>query len=160
MQAFTQVAMSMARDACVQFQELPLEIFTSPSDRTALSLLLKARRYRRRENPNGDLSLATEGTAVPLSQLQTGFPAAVTMLKDRLEFCAAYVRAVLRGEVNPDPEIGRFLAGALCANPGADQESMEQVMQNLLQDNLMLTHLTSLAKLQFSIAEKLNTSFF
>ncbi|CBZ54091.1 putative eukaryotic translation initiation factor 3 subunit 5 [Neospora caninum Liverpool] len=176
--AYMQVPMNMAKDACFQFQELPLELFASSSDRAGLSLLLKVREANRRHrqqhegNRASALSSSAPSSAAAVAAIsdtpgvagvpviKQGLGAALEKLSDQLNKCGAYVRSVLDGSEKADPEIGRFLSKALCVEAVQDLEVFEQMCQNALQDNLMVVHLTSLARLQFAVAEKLNTSFF
>lgn len=170
--AYMQVPMTMAKDACFQFQELPLDLFASSSDQTGLSLLLKVRQASRRHRqlegarpgaapPTQVAAALSESPAVPgVPAIRQGLGAALEKLSEQLGKCSGYVRNVLEGSEKADPEIGRFLSKALCVEAVQDLEVYEQMCQNTLQDNLMVAHLTSLARLQFSVAEKLNTSFF
>ncbi|PHJ24660.1 eukaryotic translation initiation factor 3 subunit [Cystoisospora suis] len=178
--AYMQVPMNMAKDACFQFQELPLELFTSSSDRAGLSLLLKVREanWKWRQQQEGSNSRAGALAGTPFSSagavaalsdtpavagvpvIKQGLGAALEKLADQLARCGVYVQDVLDGKEKADPEIGRFLSKALCVEAVQELEIFEQMCQNALQDNLMVVHLTSLARLQFAVAEKLNTSFF
>ncbi|CDJ63263.1 eukaryotic translation initiation factor 3 subunit 5, putative [Eimeria necatrix] len=157
---YTQVQMTMAREACFQFHELPLELYATPSDRVGLQLLQKVRTAHRSHPPRAEDLTEPASEGVLLSDITDGLNAELEQLQEKLEICAAYVRRVLNGEVEPDPEVGRFLSSALSAATEPDLEAFEQLCQNTLQDSLMAAHLARLAKLQFAVAQKLNTSFF
>ncbi|KAL8446139.1 hypothetical protein Emag_004825 [Eimeria magna] len=155
------VKMTMAREACFQFHELPLELYATPSDRLGLRLLQKVRTSHCGPTPSAELlaePAAAEG--VPLAEVRDGLDAELEQLQEKLAICAAYVRSVLNGEREADPEIGRFLSSALSGATEPELENFEQRCQNTLQDSLMAAHLSRLARLQFTIAQKLNTSFF
>ncbi|KAL8452253.1 hypothetical protein Emed_001414 [Eimeria media] len=158
---YTQVQMTMAREACFQFHELPLELYATPSDRLGLRLLQKVRNSHCGPTPSAEVlaePAAAEG--VPLSEVRDGLDAELEQLQEKLAICAGYVRSVLNGETEADPEIGRFLSSALSGATEPELENFEQRCQNTLQDGLMAAHLSRLARLQFTIAQKLNTSFF
>ncbi|KAL8275541.1 hypothetical protein Esti_000492 [Eimeria stiedai] len=158
---YTQVQMTMAREACFQFHELPLELYATPSDRLGLRLLQKVRTSHCGPTPSAELlaePAAAEG--VPLAEVRDGLDAELEQLQEKLAICAAYVRSVLNGETEADPEIGRFLSSALSGATELELENFEQRCQNTLQDSLMAAHLSRLARLQFTVAQKLNTSFF
>lgn len=157
---YTQVQMTMAREACFQFHELPLELYSTPSDRIGLRLLQKVRTSFRSHPPSAESLAVPAGEGVPLSDLHDGLDAELEQLQAKLLFCANYVRSVLNGETEPDPEVGRFLSSALSGAAEPELEAFEQLCQNTLQDSLMAAHLATLAKLQFAVAQKLNNSFF
>ncbi|OEH79946.1 eukaryotic translation initiation factor 3 subunit [Cyclospora cayetanensis] len=158
---YTQVQMTMAREACFQFHELPLELYATPSDRIGLRLLQKVRTGSHRSQPVPPEALtepAAEG--VPLSDMRDGLNAELEQLQEKLSICSSYVRSVLNGETCPDPEVGRFLSSALSGTAEPELENFEQLCQNTLQDSLMAAHLARLTKLQFAVAQKLSNSFF
>ncbi|KAL8429350.1 hypothetical protein Efla_001188 [Eimeria flavescens] len=157
---YTQVQMTMAREACFQFHELPLELYATPSDRIGLRLLQKVRASHYSQAPSAEMLAEPAAEGVPLADLRDGLDAELEQLQEKLGVCAAYVRSVLNGETEPDPEIGRFLSSALSGATEPELESFEQRCQNTLQDSLMAAHLSRLARLQFQVAQKLNTSFF
>lgn len=150
----------MAREACFQFHELPLELYATPSDRIGLRLLQKVRTLHRTNPPTAEYLAEPTSDGVPLSDVGDGLNAELEQLQEKLSICAAYVRSVLNGETEADPEVGRFLSSALSSASEPEIESFEQLCQNTLQDSLMAAHLARLAKLQFAVAQKLNTSFF
>lgn len=152
--------MTMAREACFQFHELPLELYATPSDRLGIRLLQKVRNSHRSQSTNGEYLAEPPADGVPLADMQDGLNAELEQLQSNLHFCASYVRSVLSGETEADPEVGRFLGSALSGAAEPELESFEQLCQNSLQDSLMAAHLARLAKLQFAVAQKLNTSFF
>ncbi|CDI80420.1 eukaryotic translation initiation factor 3 subunit 5, putative [Eimeria praecox] len=157
---YTQVQMTMAREACFQFHELPLELYASPSDRIGLRLLQKVRTAHRSHPPKAEELMEPAADGVLLDEMGDGLSAELEQLQEKLEICASYVRSVLNGETEPDPEVGRFLSAALSGATESELENFEQLCQNTLQDSLMAAHLARLAKLQFAVAQKLNNSFF
>lgn len=157
---YTQVQMTMAREACFQFHELPLELYATPSDRVGLRLLQKVRTLLRSQPPTAEYLAEPAGEGVPLAEVPDGLNAELEQLQEKLVICASYVRGVLSGESEPDPEVGRFLSSALSGAAEPELENFEQLCQNTLQDSLMAAHLARLAKLQFAVAQKLNNSFF
>lgn len=152
--------MTMAREACFQFHELPLELYATPSDRVGLRLLQKVRTLHRSQPPTAEYLAEPAGEGVPLAEVPDGLNAELEQLQEKLVICASYVRGVLSGESEPDPEVGRFLSSALSGAAEPELENFEQLCQNTLQDSLMAAHLARLAKLQFAVAQKLNNSFF
>lgn len=152
--------MTMAREACFQFHELPLELYATPSDRIGLRLLQKVRTLQRSQPPTADDLAEPTAEGVPLADVRDGLDAELEQLQEKLSICSSYVRSVLNGETEPDREVGRFLSSALSGATEPEIENFEQLCQNTLQDSLMAAHLARLAKLQFAVAQKLNNSFF
>lgn len=64
-----------------------------------------------------------------------------------------------KGEREGDAEIGRALMRTICLETLLPQEEVKAMCESSIQDNLMIAYLTNLARLQFTVAEKLNTSF-
>ncbi|KAF8822956.1 putative eukaryotic initiation factor-3, subunit 5 [Cardiosporidium cionae] len=145
--AFMQVPMQIVKESLFQFQEIPLEMYTSPTDRIGVSMLLKAR------------EVAKQSRGDEVIPLKDGFYVALTRLAYLLRKCSEYVTGVLNETEKPDTDIGRLLSKALAIDFVADADQFEEMCQNTLQDNLMVSHLSNLARLEFSLAERLNTSF-
>lgn len=74
-----------------------------------------------------------------------------------MTLCSPY--SLKRGECDADPEIGRAIMRTICLETLLPQEDVEAMCESSIQDNLMIAYLTNLARLQFIVAEKLNTSF-
>eukprot|EP00922_Rhytidocystis_sp_ex-Travisia-forbesii_P016312 GHVS01024275.1.p1 GENE.GHVS01024275.1~~GHVS01024275.1.p1 ORF type:complete len:353 (-),score=90.89 GHVS01024275.1:121-1179(-) len=176
-QAFMQVPMTLVKEACFQFQQIPMEMHTSHAEKAGMSVLLKARRQQQQQEQQKqqqqDIELqqqqqpATSATAATSSSpsippLKDGFEASLGSLQNLLLVCRQYVEGVLDGTATADSDLGRLLVTSLCAGEGnsMDSEHFEKMCQTSVQDTLMVSYLASLARLQFAVAEKLNTSFF
>eukprot|EP00922_Rhytidocystis_sp_ex-Travisia-forbesii_P002632 GHVS01003899.1.p1 GENE.GHVS01003899.1~~GHVS01003899.1.p1 ORF type:complete len:357 (+),score=87.44 GHVS01003899.1:118-1188(+) len=184
--AFLQVPIGLVKEACCQFHQIPMEIHTSQAEKAGMSVLLKASQQQRAATSTAIASAAaaqladgSSSTAASSSsaadhtttiatvagggqQLKEGFEASLEKLQELLAQSRRYVEAVLEGKQTPDSELGRFLQGSLCGGEGSlmDSEQYEKMCQTSVQDTLMISYLTALARIQFAVAEKLNTSFY
>eukprot|EP00922_Rhytidocystis_sp_ex-Travisia-forbesii_P002633 GHVS01003900.1.p1 GENE.GHVS01003900.1~~GHVS01003900.1.p1 ORF type:complete len:381 (+),score=91.46 GHVS01003900.1:56-1198(+) len=104
----------------------------------------------------------TGSSVLPPQALKEGFEASMEKLQQLLGLARKYVEEVMEGTQPPDSDLGRFLHRSLCGGEGSlvDSEQYERMCQTSLQDTLMISYLTALARIQFAVAEKLNTSFF
>ncbi|GFE54467.1 eukaryotic translation initiation factor 3 subunit, putative [Babesia ovis] len=146
--AYVQLPLNLTKEACFQFHEVDLELMISPTESVGVSTLLKSMesaKYRKfdriRNTSTFDLSL--------------------TKLSELLDACIERVEAALAGkkDVTIDPELGRFLLKATTTESIISQPKLEKLSALALQDNLMIAYLSSLANLQFALAEHLNASF-
>eukprot|EP00920_Eleutheroschizon_duboscqi_P042819 GHVT01102038.1.p1 GENE.GHVT01102038.1~~GHVT01102038.1.p1 ORF type:complete len:354 (+),score=72.53 GHVT01102038.1:278-1339(+) len=144
--AFLQVPMQIVRDNCFQFQELPLEMHSSTADRAGIACLLKA--------------LATKNASRGTPRPRDGFEGSLQHLLGTLEKLQKYVQAVLDGTQAPDAEVGRFLSKSLDTNARQNPTQFAKLFKTSTQDNLMAAYLANLAGVQFSLAERVNSSFF
>ncbi|GAB4859978.1 hypothetical protein Ancab_011457 [Ancistrocladus abbreviatus] len=69
-----------------------------------------------------------------------------------------YVDDVVEKRVVPDINIGRFVADTLSSLPKMAAPAFDKLVNDSLQDQLLLLYLSSIARTQLSIAEKLNTA--
>ena len=70
----------------------------------------------------------------------------------------AYVHGVNAGKIKADNELGRRIANVLGTVSRIDAGSFDKLFNNSLQDLLMVMYLTSLARAQLHIAEKLQST--
>jgi len=143
--AYMQVQRLLVKDSLIQFQEVPSEVYTTEADKSGLNLLLNSGR----PSP-GKSEVALNKDALD-STLEN--------LLEVVEIAESYVNGVLDGSIVGDAEIGRALSKALCSEPVSQLEIFDQMCQSSVQDNLMVSYLSTLARLQVAIAERLNTSF-
>lgn len=74
--------------------------------------------------------------------------AALLRLRELLEFCIAYVDDVVAGRVKqPNETFGRFMLATLRAIPTLDRQEFGQAFTAHMQDMLMASYLTNLARL-------------
>ncbi|CAM9418586.1 unnamed protein product [Heterosigma akashiwo] len=101
------------------------------------------------EGEEGNAPLAPDGG---LGELEGAMEALLGLLDQAGE----YVAAVLAGKEPADEAAGRELAAALAAVPRLRPAAFDQLFATNLQDLLMVSYLTNLARTQMAIAEKLN----
>lgn len=73
---------------------------------------------------------------------------ALLRLRELLEFCIAYVDDVVAGRIQtPNEQFGRFMLQTLRSIPVVDKQEFGQAFTNHVQDMLMTSYLTNLARL-------------
>jgi len=66
-----------------------------------------------------------------------------------------YVENVLSEKVEPNSNIGRFLAETISSLPHLEPSLLEKMFNNSLQDLLLVVYLANLTRTQLTLAEKL-----
>ncbi|KAL1680715.1 JAB1/Mov34/MPN/PAD-1 ubiquitin protease-domain-containing protein [Schizophyllum commune] len=123
---------------CV-FAPIPVELRFQDAERSGLDLLSKTAAEPSSTSPQ------------PLTDLQV-LEETLTQVMTMLDRVLAYVRAVLAGERQGDPAVGRYLMDTL----GASTEDLEKGgFQASLQDTLMLTYLANLVRSQAEVSARL-----
>jgi len=143
--AYVQAQRLLIKDSLIQFQEVPSEVYATEADKSGLNLLLNSGRVTPKKH---EVALSNDGLDSTLENLL-----------EALETAEDYVTQVLDGSIVGDPEIGRALSKALCSEPVSQLEVFDQMCQTSVQDSLMVSYLSTLARVQVAIAERLNTSF-
>ncbi|CEL94104.1 unnamed protein product [Vitrella brassicaformis CCMP3155] len=143
--AFLNVPTPIAFENLTSFHEIPSEVYTLKSDKTALQMLIQARSNAKKR-----------GAAASAPALHQGFEVAFTKLVKLLKACTEYVEDVLDGKIEGDTELGRDLTKMLCSEPFFDVETFDAMCQNSLQDNLMVVYLSTLSRLQVAINQKIS----
>ncbi|KAG8218524.1 Mov34-domain-containing protein [Butyriboletus roseoflavus] len=119
---------------CV-FVPIPCELKFHESERSGLDLLLS--------------SSTSSNTLLPTSPLPAIHTALVST-SDALSRVLAHVQAILRGEIPPDPALGKYLWNVLGAAP--DEEGG---WATALQDSVMVSYLANLVRGQAEVAARL-----
>lgn len=132
------------------FSSVPLSLTYAASERPALNLLAKR-------------------TASPLSDLDV-LAASLTDVQAQLRRVLSYVQAVVKGEQEGDPVVGRFILDSIAKVPvgqaysssASDEESqptsttqLEELFNSHLQDVLMVSYLANLVRGQAEISSRL-----
>lgn len=164
--AYLQAPLSLVKESCFHFQEIPLEVFSPHADKGGISMLLKALEISKKSGGREHEAIAN---------YKDGFEFSLEKLLELLLKCDEYVMQVIQNDASSNSStqssfsplnrkynatVGRYLSRALCVDAAMEPSMFEQICQNSLQDNLMVAYLANLAQLQFALAEKLNTSFF
>ncbi|KMZ64583.1 Eukaryotic translation initiation factor 3 subunit F [Zostera marina] len=138
--AYVSVNLSLGeRTLAAQFNEIPLDLRMAEAERVGFDLL---KMIKVEKIPN-DLE-AMESSIARLNVL--------------IDDVYSYVNAVVEGEIAPDNNIGRSIADALAAVPVISAPAFDKLFNDRLQDNALLVYLSSMARTQLSIAERLNTA--
>ncbi|KDN38950.1 Mov34-domain-containing protein [Tilletiaria anomala UBC 951] len=123
------------------FLPLPVNLFYSPSERPALSMLASQ-------------------TSTPMSDMDA-LAASLKQVQAQLDRVLTYVRQVISGERRGDPAIGRFILDAISKVPvgSATNENGESKLEELfnthLQDILMVSYLANVVRGQAEISSRL-----
>jgi len=143
--AYVQVQRLLIKESLLQFQEVPSEVYTTEADKSGLNLLLNCGRT---SPAKSEITLNKDGLENTLENLL-----------EVVQIAEDYVKSVLDGTIVGDPDIGRALSKALSSEPVSQLDVFDHMCQTSVQDNLMVSYLSTLARLQVAIAERLNTSF-
>ncbi|KAA3481972.1 eukaryotic translation initiation factor 3 subunit F-like [Gossypium australe] len=138
--AFVSVNLALGdRQLAAQFQEVPLDLCMVEAERVGFDILKKTAVDKL---PN-DL----EGMEVTMGRL-------LALIDDVYK----YVDDVVEGRVPADNNIGRFIAETVASLPKLSPPAFDKLMNDSLQDQLLLLYLSSIARTQLGLAEKLNTA--
>ncbi|KAB2063969.1 hypothetical protein ES319_A10G256200v1 [Gossypium barbadense] len=138
--AFVSVNLALGdRQLAAQFQEIPLDLCMVEAERVGFDILKKTAVDK---FPN-DL----EGMEVTMGRL-------LALIDDVYK----YVDDVVEGRVPADNNIGRFIAETVASLPKLSPPAFDKLMNDSLQDQLLLLYLSSIARTQLGLAEKLNTA--
>ena len=94
----------------------------------------------------------------PIDDDIDGLERSIKRLVGMLSDVETYVQGVTTGKIKADDELGRRIANVLGTVSRIDAGSFDKLFNNSLQDLLMVMYLTSLARAQLHIAEKLQSS--
>ncbi|PKU87271.1 eukaryotic translation initiation factor 3 subunit F [Dendrobium catenatum] len=127
------------RQLAAQFQEIPLDLRMIEAERVGFDIL--------------------KTTIVDkLPNDLEGMEATMKRLLALIDDVYNYVDGVVEGRLIPDNNIGRFISNTLSSLPKISPATFDKVFNDRIQDNYALVYLSSLARTQLSIAEKLNTA--
>ncbi|KAI0519053.1 hypothetical protein KFK09_006493 [Dendrobium nobile] len=127
------------RQLAAQFQEIPLDLRMIEAERVGFDIL--------------------KTTVVDkLPNDLEGMEATMKRLLALIDDVYNYVDGVVEGRLIPDNNIGRFISNTLSSLPKISPATFDKVFNDRIQDNYALVYLSSLARTQLSIAEKLNTA--
>ncbi|XVE52538.1 hypothetical protein DITRI_Ditri02bG0130000 [Diplodiscus trichospermus] len=127
------------RQLAAQFQEIPLGLRMVEAERLGFDILKKTAVDKL---PN-DL----EGMEVTMERL-------LALIDDLYK----HVDDVVEGRVTADNSIGRFIADTVASLPKVSPPVFDKLVNDSLQDQLLLLYLSSIARTQLGLAEKLNTA--
>ncbi|GAV56781.1 JAB domain-containing protein/MitMem_reg domain-containing protein [Cephalotus follicularis] len=127
------------RQLAAQFQEIPLDFRMVEAERVGFDLL--------KSTMVDKLPTDLEGMEVSMHRL-------LALIDD----VYLYVDNVVEGRVEPDNEIGRFIADTVASLPKFSPQAFDKLVNDNLQDRLLLVYLASITRTQLSLAEKLNTA--
>lgn len=99
-----------------------------------------------------------ELTDQPIDNDIDGLERSIKRLVSMLNDVETYVQGVTSGKIAADDELGRRIANVLGTVSRIDAGSFDKLFNNSLQDLLMVMYLTSLARAQLHIAEKLQST--
>lgn len=132
------------------FHEIGLAVRCSEAERISVDKMVKAQRQQGEEEEKKDSpEVDDEDEAAALR-------ASMERLAGMLETASAYVDGVVEGKTPPDDAVGRKIEDALSAIPRIRPEVFDRMFNDSLQDLLMVTYLSNVARTQLTIAEKLN----
>lgn len=138
--AFVTVNLSLGdRPLASQFQEIPLDLRMIEAERVGFDIL----KSTKVEKVPNDL----EGIEASMERL-------LALIDDNYK----YVDDVVEGRVAPDNNIGRFIADTVESVPKIPPAAFDKLINDTIQDHLLLLYLSSLARTQLALAEKLNTA--
>lgn len=80
-------------------------------------------------------------------------------LIENLDDCELYVKSVIDGKQNGDPEIGRALNKCMSQFTSEDMQILEQMVHTNYRDAMMSSNLSKLQQAQISLTEKINNVF-
>ncbi|EEF35495.1 eukaryotic translation initiation factor 3 subunit F [Ricinus communis] len=138
--AYVSVNLSLGdRQLAAQFQEIPLDLRMLEAERVGYDIL----KTTMVDKIPSDL----EGMEVSMQRL-------LALIDDVYK----YVDDVVEGRAAPDNSIGRYIFDTVGALPKLSPSAFDKLVNNGLQDHLLLLYLSSIARTQLSLAEKLNTA--
>eukprot|EP00923_Selenidium_pygospionis_P026359 GHVN01047012.1.p1 GENE.GHVN01047012.1~~GHVN01047012.1.p1 ORF type:complete len:328 (+),score=52.15 GHVN01047012.1:25-984(+) len=156
MRVFIQLQTKTLNEDMAIFYQIPVELVTTEAERSGIAMATKLRKPI--VDAVGYGRAPPDATFPDTSTAPDGFESALQRLLDLLIKCKEYVDDAVSGVGPADPAIGRSLAKAICAEAMMDGDSFTSVCQSASQDQIMAAYLTSLAKLQLVISEKLTTA--
>lgn len=133
------------------FHEIGLAVRCSESERISVDRMVKAQQMEGGREEEKKASTGDEDEAVALR-------ASMERLLGMLETASAYVDGVVEGKTPADDAVGRKIEDALSAIPRIRPEVFDRMFNDSLQDLLMVTYLSNVARTQLTIAEKLNAT--
>ncbi|CAI9774892.1 unnamed protein product [Fraxinus pennsylvanica] len=87
-----------------------------------------------------------------------GMEASMERLLALIDEVYKYVDDVVEGHVAPDNKIGQFISDTVASIPNLSPHTLDKLVNDSLQDQLLLLYLSSITRTQLSLAEKLNTA--
>lgn len=127
------------RQLAAQFQEIPLDLRMIEAERVGFDILK---------------TTMVDKLPNDLERMETTLERLYALVDDVYQ----YADGVVEGRLAPDNNIGRFISDTLSSVPNLSPASFEKVFNDRIQDNYALVYLSSLARAQLGIAEKLNTA--
>jgi len=138
------VGVNPKSENCV-FVPIPCELKFSQPERSGLDLLLKTT-----QSPSQPVPPASH----ELEKMEASLKSIIEMI-DRL---LTYVRQVIKGEVEGNEQIGKYLLDALreaSQGVGVDKGQLEGLFNAHLQDTLMVSYLANLIRSQVEVSTRL-----
>ncbi|KAF9604807.1 hypothetical protein IFM89_014132 [Coptis chinensis] len=138
--AFVSVNLSLGdRPLATQFQEVPLDLRMVEAERVGFNILK---------------TTMVDKLPNDLEGMESSMEKLLALIDDIYK----YVDDVVEGRVAADNKIGRFISDTVASVPKIPPAAFDKLINDTLQDNLLLLYLSSLARTQLSLAEKLNTA--
>jgi len=128
-----------------QFFPVPVQLQTLDAEKIGVDLLVKGE--------------ANEGVANSLLSDLDNLEFSIKKLQSMLETTQEYVDKVLSEKIEPNNNIGRFLAETISGLPHLEPSLLEKMFNNSLQDLLLVVYLANLTRTQLTLAEKLQKVF-
>ncbi|KAJ7943053.1 Eukaryotic translation initiation factor 3 subunit F [Quillaja saponaria] len=122
-----------------QFQEIPLDLRMVEAERVGFDILKKP---------------VVEKLPTDLEGMEATMQHLLALIDDVYK----YVDDVVEGRVAPDNKIGRFLSDTVASLPKFSPSDFDKLVNDNMQDQLLSLYLSSIARTQLSLAEKLNTA--
>ncbi|KAM7271447.1 hypothetical protein ACFE04_030661 [Oxalis oulophora] len=138
--AYVSVNLSLGdQQLAAQFQEIPLDRRMVEAERVGFEIL--------KTSMVDKLPTDLEGMEVSMERL-------LALIDD----VSKYVEDVVEGRIQPDNNIGRFIADTVASLPKLSPPAFDKLVNDGIQDHLLLLYLSSITRTQLSLAEKLNTA--
>ena len=98
----------------------------------------------------------TDGGELTIQSEMSHLEQVSVKMETLLEKLLGYVEKVVKGEIEGDRKIGRYLLEALSKVPTIAPEQFEALLNNNMQDLLMVLYLSNLTKIQLTLGEQLS----
>ncbi|VWU48365.1 eukaryotic translation initiation factor 3 subunit F, putative [Hepatocystis sp. ex Piliocolobus tephrosceles] len=158
--AYVQLPITLVKEYFVHFHEIQTEILPCNLERARV-LKLKENSSPNKENinitTNTNITNANTNSKEIVEKKQMD-NISLKKLLIMLNQCKKYVQDVISKKKKGNITVGRFLHKLFTNDTFITLEKFDSLNENMLQDNLMISYLSNLARLQFLIAEKLNSS--
>ncbi|XP_057868245.1 eukaryotic translation initiation factor 3 subunit F isoform X2 [Cryptomeria japonica] len=127
------------RQLAAQFHEIPLDLRMVEAERVGFDVLKKT-------------------IVDKLPNDLEGLEATMERLLALIEDVFKYVDDVVRGQIAPENNVGRYLMDTMAAIPKMSSDAFDKLFNDSIQDLLLVIYLAGLTKSQLTLAEKLNTA--